>query len=922
MSRLPALPARRRLRPLLLASLFSVLVLPACQRHPSSVQLLAEARRYHQQGDERAAVIELKNLLQANPRQAGARLLLGEVYLEAGDAASAENELRRALQLGLPPADVLPALGRALLMQGQYDKLLAEIALDPAHPISAVLRAHALLAQQHGAQAAALYAQALQWQADLAEALLGQARLALLRQDLESAQRLAAQALRGHPDDLASLRFQADLWRMAGRLDAARQNHERILALRPSNVQAHIDIAHLHLQAGQLAAARASIAAARRLAPNSLLVLHAQALLAYRDGQPKAALELLQQILRAAPDHLPSVLLCGAVQAALNAPVQAEQHLRHVLEATPGQPYASKLLASVLLMQDKSEATVALLQPLLAGNAGDAELLALLGEARMRLRQFSQAAELFRQASELAPATPALHLALGISRLGSGDTARAIGELERATTARLPRAGVLLVMTHLRARAFGPALEAVKTLERQGVNPLTHNLRGGVLVASQDLAGARRSFEQALALDPLYQPALDNLAQLDLMAKQPQQARQRYLAALARDRHSLALRQALARLAIRQGQRAEAIAWLEQIGRDHAEALEPALLLVRLRLENGDRDKALGLAQRLQAANGGNADALALLAEAQNAAAQPAAALESLSQLARLKADSADAQLLLAQQYLRLRQLDPALQATRKALALQASHPAALALAVSLLLDKQAYAEALQLARQEQQSNAAQPLGYKLEGDILLTRQQPVAALPFYLKAYGLAPSGPLAIALHRARQAAGRRAEATQQMQAWLRGHERDHATRLYFASSLMQERDYAAAARELEVLVAADGRNVIALNDLAWAYQQRQDGRALDLAERAYRLAPANPAVADTLGWILHSRGQSGRALSLLKQAVAQAPTSDDIRYHLVQTLASSGDRAGLRQQAELLLASRNFAQRDAVRALLAQP
>ncbi|UMR29334.1 PEP-CTERM system TPR-repeat protein PrsT [Massilia sp. MB5] len=911
-----------RLRPLLLATLLSTLTLSACERQPDSAQLLAAAHLARQQGDHRTAMIELKNLLQQNPRQADARLLLGEVYLDTGEAASAEKELRRAQQLGLAAAAVQPALGRALLMQGRYDQLLAEIALDPARPLSAVLRGHALLAQRHTEQAAALYAQALQRQPDLPEALLGQARLALLRQDAAAALRLVEQALRRHPAHLDSLRLQGDLLRDAGRLEAARRSHERILALRPRDAQARIDIAHLQLQAGQLAAARASIAAAREVAPNSLLVLYAQALLDYRNGQHKAALERLQQILRAAPDHPPSLLLCGAVQAALGAPVQAEQHLRKFLDAAPGQPYASKLLASVLLMQDKPTAVVALLQPLQASAAPDAELLALLGEARMRLRQFSQAAEDFRQASALAPATPALHMALGISRLGSGDNARAIGELERAAAARLPRAGVLLVMTHLRTRDFGAALAAVQALERQGANPLVHNLRGGVQVASQDLAGARRSFEQALALDALYQPALDNLAQLDLMEGKPQQARQRYLAALARQRGSLALQLALAQLAIRREQRAEALDWLEQACRDHPEAAAPALLLARLRLAGGDVEKALSLAQKLQAAQGGNADALALLAEAQNAAKQPAAALESLSQLAQLQPASASVQLQLARQHLLLRQLDAALLAARKALGLQAQQPEALALAVALLLDKQAYAEALKLARQAQQAEPDRPMGYKLEGDILLSQQQAGAALPLYGKAYTLAPSGPLAIALHRARLAAGRRAEAAQQMQAWLRQHEGDAPTRLYYASSLMQQQDYRAAAAQLERLVAADGRNVIALNDLAWAYQQLGDARALDLAERAYRLAPNNPAVADTLGWILQHQGQTARAVALLKRAVEQAPTSTDIRYHLVQSLAQAGDRAALRRHAEQLLASRDFPQREQVRALLAQP
>src|SRR5471030_2345690 len=90
-----------------------LLSISACQRWQSNEQLLAQARQYRQLGQDRAAVIELKNVLQKDPAHAMARSLLGQIYLDQGDALSAEKELRRARSLGMGKEQILPALGRA-----------------------------------------------------------------------------------------------------------------------------------------------------------------------------------------------------------------------------------------------------------------------------------------------------------------------------------------------------------------------------------------------------------------------------------------------------------------------------------------------------------------------------------------------------------------------------------------------------------------------------------------------------------------------------------------------------------------------------------------------------------------------------------------------------------------------------------------
>jgi tetratricopeptide (TPR) repeat protein len=73
------------------------------------------------------------------------------------------------------------------------------------------------------------------------------------------------------------------------------------------------------------------------------------------------------------------------------------------------------------------------------------------------------------------------------------------------------------------------------TEKKQPDKPLAHDLRGSVLLAKQDVAGARRSFERALVIDPSYFQAAANLARLDLREKKPEDAIKRFDAILAKD---------------------------------------------------------------------------------------------------------------------------------------------------------------------------------------------------------------------------------------------------------------------------------------------------------------------------------------------------------------------------------------------------
>ena len=79
--------------------------------------------------------------------------------------------------------------------------------------------------------------------------------------------------------------------------------------------------------------------------------------------------------------------------------------------------------------------------------------------------------------------------------------------------------------------------------------------------------------------------------------------------------------------------------------------------------------------------------------------------------------------------------------------------------------------------------------------------------------------------------------------------------------------------------------------LNNLAWTAGQTKDPKALEYAEKAYKLAPDQPVVLDTLGVLLVEKGDKARGVEMLQKASKMQPAAASIRLNLAKALISHG-------------------------------
>ena len=115
-------------RKLLLVLVTSLLM--SCGLVTSPEEKMAAASASVEDGDYRAAVIQLRNVLVDNPDNIEARLALAKVMIDLADLPTAEKELQRAIDLGAAPLEIERVHLSLLAAKGDYPEVLAALASD------------------------------------------------------------------------------------------------------------------------------------------------------------------------------------------------------------------------------------------------------------------------------------------------------------------------------------------------------------------------------------------------------------------------------------------------------------------------------------------------------------------------------------------------------------------------------------------------------------------------------------------------------------------------------------------------------------------------------------------------------------------------------------------------------------------------
>ena len=870
---------------------------------------LADAHALLAKGDLKGAQIQLRNAVRTTPSSGEARSGLAKVDLYLGDPVAAEKEARAARDLGYQPGPTTALLAQTYMAQGHFDKLLTDFTVTgkdkAADSATLVARGYAELAKQKPVDAKGDFMKAAALNPHSPEPVLAMARMAMLSRDLPDADAKTEAALKLDPKSVQGRLQKAQLLRLSKDDSAALAVLNGVVADEPADLQARLDRATVLLAQNQDDKAKADLSYVLAAVPGSVMGTFLQADVLMRAKNFQGADNLLTQL----GDRLAAIprgyLMQAVVKQALGQTAQAEQAAAHAVAHSPGDLDALKVLARLQLAQHDPAAVVKTLSPVAGTPQADAETQDLLGAAYAMTGQDKDSIASLEKAAALQPKNAAIRAQIARVRMNAGDALGAMNDYKQALTLA-PKQAQLAELMYFAALATGDMSKAADSVafaqQAAGDVPIVQNLEGLLKLAQLDTQGARATFAKIVAEHPDFVPAQVNLARVDGIVGDTA-GMDKHLAGMLATAPAgePALSMYVARL-MQEGRKDDARAAL-----DRAQAAEPKNLALLGRraafaLQTGDTPGAIALLDKHKDEVDKSVPLLALYAQAQIAAGQKdpsllAGARDTLTKLVALDPGQVAERRRFALLMLDAGQAEQARNVIQAGLSRTPRDLGLLEDFCSIDLKTKGIDAALATADALASQNADFPPIRVLKGDMLMADKKYDDAAKAYQAALTATPATFFALRVAAAQQQGGHPDAALKTLADWNTAHPDEVDAAEQLAGLYINKHDYAAAAPVLQRIVDKNPRNAIALNNLAWVYQQQGDKRAPGLAREAYMLSPG-AQTADTLGWILTSQGDAAHGVTLLRQAAADAANDPRLQYHLAVALKDTGKRDEAKQ------------------------
>lgn len=914
-----------------LCSLISPLVLSLALGSSAcfaTTNYLSNALAYSEKGDYNSAIIELKNLLQDEPRNAAGRLLIGKTYIQKKDFLTGIKELEQARTLGASSPDWLVPLTRGYLLSGQFNKALGsrnylnDLTQENQAELLAIL-GHARLGKNQIVEAKETFQQALALHNNV-YAILGQVKIATAEERTEDSLRLLDTALSIEPRNLEALTAKAQVLAVQDQFDAALNIITQALAVDSGSDQALLVRSELKIRSGDLMAARRD---AEKVLNSNVHNPQANFILARLQLQAKeykAARTSAEKVLRVAPNHTMSYLVLGTAHFSLQNFDQSKFYLEKFTAAQPSHIAAARLLGATYIELGDAKSTIELLGPIDATlDHQDAQLLNVLGQAYLREGDNKKGTEVLNRALSIDPGSQGIHAQLAFETLASGDTNAAIAQLEGAVeqTDSTEQTRVLLILSYIRLdqqeKAAAAIDKAIKQHPRKGV---FYYLQGLAVLAQNNTGAARDAYKTAIEVQPDYIPGYLMLADLDIQNNDFEAAKNNYQKVLEIAPNHLQTQIFLARLGAREGNPQSIIRWLTKAKEGNPESIAPVADLVNYYLQTNQFDKALAEARQFSTGRKIDAASLSLLAQVYVAQKDYKKASSYLQEIIALNKDDINHRMQLAQISTAEQEFEDALGYITDVLIIAPNHVPALVGKTGVLIQLKRVDEADRSVEEFSRLYPDSYLNYRLKGDLLSAKKRSGEATIAYEQAYAITKTSYLVNVLGYLYYQSNQLQKATQALTEYLAEFPNDTNNRLRLASTYQQLEQNKEAAEQYETVIEQENENLAALNNLAWLYWLEEDKRSLEIAQKAYQLAPDDSAVADTYGWIMLHKGNKKDALSIIQSTAFRVPANPDIRYHLAKALYANGKKDQAHKEVSRLLRDYSgFEEENAAKQLL---
>ncbi|WP_426527987.1 tetratricopeptide repeat protein [Bradyrhizobium sp. McL0615] len=646
-----------------------------------------------------------------------------------------------------------------------------------------------------------------------------------------------------------------------------------------------------------------------RLAADDPVAMRRLAVLYYDQGQIAQAYPLLKKYAGLQPDDAEMQVKFGLALLATGDYAQAREAVLQALAKRPGDEQALSLLADATRTSEEVEDVRKMIEDLRKADQDRPSYHLALGSLSFRKGEKAGAETEFKKALVLDPKSATAHVALAMLYWSNNDLKAADQELKTAADLAPVTSPVRLRYADFKVRT-GAAAEAKAMLEDinkqlpEYLPPRVALLKIACAEQQKDDCAAR--VQNILAQDPanfeaVYQDALISakkgdtskaIRELEFLSNAfPRNALVRYQLASAYLLSAVNASEVNVRKAIESAENRVS----EAVKLDPK--LEPAVLLfAELKIRKGNAAAAIEPLKELIKERPQTAQSNYLLATAYLAQRQNAEAASTYQQMETLFPKDPQPSFLLGNVLLAQGQQADARKAFERAAVISPDYlPATERLIDFEMADKQ-YATAMGRAQQQIDKDPKRAQPWALRAKVYLAQRDFAHAEPDLAKAVEIDPKFEAAsLLLTQLYIATNRQDQAIAKLNAFAEQNKSIPAL-VQLASIYEKDKNYTAARDAYEKLLAINGNNALALNNLAVVYSERLDqvDKALDLAKRARTNFPNNPNLTDTLGWVMYRKGDYRNALPLLQEGAANLTENPEVQYHLAMAQYMMGDEA----------------------------
>jgi len=871
-----------------LALLLAVAVAGSCGFGKTDKEYVDTARKFLDNNQYQAAIIELKNALGSNGANSEARFLLGKTYFETGNYLAAEKEFSRAQDLGDQSDRLLPLMAQNLNMIGKHDEVLAlKTSNLNAAAAAQVLATQAIAAFYLGDkdQSQKLLDSAFSSDPDSIFVLITRARLLLAAENISDARSSVSHAMEIEPENPAAYSILGDIERLESNFAMAEQAYSQALKLSPENATDRLHRVHVRILQDKWQQAQEDVEILIKTAPKSPSVNYVLGQIRFHNEDIRGAIDAWLLVGEDRKNYPLQPFYLALANYKLGNFNSAEKYANDFYLIAPNNILGRKLLAELVLANKEYKRVENLLRPVVEENEADIDALKILAPAMAGQGAIEEAIELYQKIASMEPESPAAHIELAKGYLLNGDAESALEQAEIAVELdnSSHQSVQILVAIHLQQKQFKEAIKVAT--DYLNIRPNTvepYVLLAKVHVAAGQDAEAKRVFKKALEIEPADPEAAGYMIDLAIKGGEYKAARQLCKQVLDAHQNHLPTMLRVAQLDLLEKGGESLEANLQRIIEVHPTALQPRIGLARYYKDQGSAAKSEELLGDLANKSDPYPPLLELLAQSQLIQSDYLKAKETLEDLLQIRPDSARAHFLLSRAYAGLDDPRRTEKALNDALRLDPNN-----FEVNVMLAK-IYLLRNELDDAEARIEVLQGLDpehlevLSLNAEMLRRKGKDTEALTLYKNVFDKSPTTEHMLQLAAQSYRMGNPEAAIELQQSWLGGHETDVEARMALASLYNRIGEQDKSIAEYEKIVQLDQGNGLAFNNLAYYLRKINPEKALQYAQKAVSILPYEAIVLDTMAVVLLENDQIKRAQSAMEQALEKDPGNPSIRYH----------------------------------------